>query len=95
MIPKPKRRPKKRHNTKQYAKEYCEYCDSTNILDVHHVQSKGMGGSSNPAIHHPDNLITLCRYCHDAAHRKIKGYYISPDQLKRAKEGNNGTDYDS
>ena len=25
---------------------------------------------------------------HDAAHRKIKGYYISPDELKRAKEGN-------
>ena len=88
MIPKPKRRPKKRHNTKQYAKECCEYCGSTNILDVHHVRSKGMGGSSNPAIHHPDNLITLCRYCHDAAHRKIKGYYISPDELKRAKEGN-------
>ena len=93
MIPKPKRRPKKRHNTKQYAKEYCEYCGmSGGIIEVHHIQNKGMGGSSNPAIHHPDNLITLCRYCHDAAHRKIKGYYISPNELKRAKEGNNADD---
>ena len=97
MIPKPKRRPKKRHNIMQYAKNYCEYCGmSGGIIDPpHHILPKQMGGSSNPAIHHPDNLITLCRYCHDAAHRKIKGYYISPDQLKQAKEGNNGTDYDS
>lgn len=93
MFPKPKRRKKPKHNIMQYAKDYCEYCDHIGIrLDSiidppHHVTKKGMGGSSNPAIHHPDNLITLCRYHHDCAHNKVRGYYISPEELRAVKEG--------
>ena len=62
------------------------------MLDVHHIKSRGMGGSSDLAIHSPDNLITLCRYHHDCAHRKVKGHYISPEllrEIKRKEEGNN------
>ena len=103
MLLKPKKRRKLKYDIMKYAKDYCEYCavsgkllsgiETSFIIDPpHHILPKQMGGSSNPAIHHPDNLITLCRYCHDAAHHKIKGYYISPDELKRAKEGNNADD---
>ena len=103
MFPKPKRKPKPKHNIMQYAKDYCQYCkvhgvlltDTIYIIDPpHHITFKSLGGSSNPAIHHPDNLITLCRYHHDCAHRKVKGHYISPEQLrevKRIEEGNNAT----
>ena len=102
MIPKPKRPTKKRpESIMKYAKRYCQYCEiygrpahsDTTIIDPpHHIFNKGMGGSSNPDIHDPSNLITLCRYHHDCAHRKVKGYYISPEQLREAKrieEGNN------
>ena len=100
MFPKPKKRRKPKHNIMQYAKDYCQYCAAYNIKQItsiciidppHHISAKKMGGSSDPAIHDPSNLITLCRYHHDCAHRKVKGHYISPEQLREAKrieEGN-------
>lgn len=33
--------------------------------DIHHRNARGMGGSSDPAIHHPSNLVSLCRPCHN------------------------------
>ena len=98
MLLKPtKRRKKKPESIMKYAKDYCEYCrvhgrpahDSASILDApHHLTFKGLGGSSNPEIHSPDNLITLCRYHHDCAHHNIPGEYISREQLREVKEGN-------
>jgi predicted restriction endonuclease len=41
-------------------------------LDPHHIRSKGAGGQDVP-----ENLITLCREHHDAAHRGE----ITPGQL--------------
>lgn len=32
--------------------------------DTHHRQPRGIGGSSDPAINEPTNLLTLCRDCH-------------------------------
>ena len=99
--PKPKRKRKPKHNIMQYAKDYCQYCavfgrpghENASIIDApHHITFKSLGGSSDPAIHDPSNLITLCRYHHDCAHRKVKGHYIGPEQLREAKrieEGNN------
>src|SRR2546428_9330448 len=37
-------------------------------LDRHHVRSRGMGGSKDPTIHSEENLITLCRRCHQNIH---------------------------
>ena len=34
-------------------------CDNR-AADVHHVQKRSQGGTG-----HPDNLIALCRHCHD------------------------------
>lgn len=47
----------------------CECCDiEFALLDVHHVKSRGAGGSDEPF-----NLINLCRKCHTGIHSK--GYY--------------------
>ena len=102
MIPKPKRPTKKRpESIMKYAKNYCQYCKiygrpahtDTGIIDPpHHIENKGMGGSRRPEIHSPDNLITLCRYHHDCAEHKVKGVFITREQLREAKrieEGNN------
>ena len=45
----------------------CEnpYCKYTHFLDVHHIIDEKDGGSNKLS-----NLIVLCPYCHDLAHRK-------------------------
>jgi HNH endonuclease len=39
----------------------CEVCGAR-CIDVHHIESRGMGGSSDKD--HPVNLMGLCRECH-------------------------------
>ena len=41
----------------------CALCDSTRYLQIHHVISRGSGGTN-----HPHNLICLCSDCHALAH---------------------------
>lgn len=41
----------------------CALCDSTKYIQLHHIISRGGGGTD-----HPHNLITLCADCHAAAH---------------------------
>jgi len=38
----------------------CEICEKQ-AVDIHHIDSRGMGGSSKDT---PDNLMALCRNCH-------------------------------
>ena len=40
----------------------CVYCSSPSI-DIHHLVFKSQGGKDEP-----DNLIALCRCCHEKAH---------------------------
>jgi len=43
----------------------CQYCKGKScdkILDVHHIESRQIGGNA------PNNLITLCETCHDKHH---------------------------
>jgi hypothetical protein len=44
----------------------CEnpFCKYTHFLDVHHIVDEKDGGNNKL-----DNLIVLCLYCHDLAHR--------------------------
>lgn len=44
----------------------CEnpYCKYTSFLSVHHIVQEKLGGTNKL-----DNLIVLCPYCHDLAHR--------------------------
>lgn len=44
----------------------CQYCKGKSkdpVLVVHHIESRKTGGNA------PNNLITLCKTCHDAYHR--------------------------
>ena len=41
----------------------CALCDSTKYIQIHHIITRGAGGTN-----HPHNLITLCADCHAAAH---------------------------
>ena len=49
-------------------KENCEICGTTQNLDRHHVIHKGIGGTKDPVKMSEDNLMTLCRGCHNNLH---------------------------
>lgn len=46
----------------------CWSCDKSEAVDVHHIQNKGIGGSK--LLDKIENLIPLCRICHEAAHNE-------------------------
>ena len=55
----------------------CQYChgkSKDDVLNVHHIESRQTGGNR------PDNLITLCRYCHKQYH---KGSIKLPENIKK------------
>ena len=45
----------------------CEICRGAGV-DVHHIDEKGMGGDPQEKKDVIENLICLCRSCHDRAH---------------------------
>ena len=69
-------------------KHTCQYCKGTSKdirLEVHHITYRRNNGSDNP-----DNLITLCKSCHDSVHKgeislKKKG---NTKELKHATQMN-------
>jgi hypothetical protein len=57
-------------NTREYVlhrdEHTCQHCKGKTgdpVLNVHHIESRKTGGDS------PDNLITLCKTCHDNLHK--------------------------
>jgi uncharacterized protein with PIN domain len=38
----------------------CEVC-SARAVDIHHIEARGMGGTSKDSI---ENIMALCRKCH-------------------------------
>ena len=42
----------------------CQICGGIHRLEVHHIVSRRMGGSSRPEIEADSNKITICRSCH-------------------------------
>ena len=53
----------------------CYVC-SKKAVDIHHIEQKGMGGSKTKDV--IENLIPLCRHCHEAAHAN----QLTKDYLK-------------
>ena len=41
----------------------CALCDSPRGIQIHHVIERTQGGTNEP-----QNLVTLCMYCHGVAH---------------------------
>jgi len=48
--------------------QMCEYCHRGVAVDIHHIEPRGMGGSKDKD--YIENLIGLCRPCHEAAEAK-------------------------
>lgn len=44
----------------------CQCCNMAEAVDIHHIEPKGMGGSEEKDF--IENLIALCRECHQAVH---------------------------
>ena len=50
----------------------CEVCNSFNSVDCHHIQPRSKFGSKEKAKQdNIENLIALCRDCHNQAHANI------------------------
>jgi 5-methylcytosine-specific restriction endonuclease McrA len=56
----------------------CEWCGRNNPADIHHIIFKSQGGGNEV-----DNLIALCRDCHDRSHFKKEPYITSEELFKR------------
>lgn len=58
----------------------CELCGST-AIDLHHIENRIKGIK---ILNRIDNIIALCRQCHEKAHANAYGY--SKDYLKQVHE---------
>ena len=67
--------------------ELCWYCNKNVWVEVHHIISRGMGGSK--LRDRIDNLIPLCRSCHEDSEvinkQKDKLKEIVQRRMKNAK----------
>ena len=48
----------------------CQICGAQESLEVHHIESLGMGGSEE--LDTADNMITLCAGCHRVIHAGVR-----------------------
>jgi predicted restriction endonuclease len=44
---------------------YCEVCAAV-AVDIHHIQAKGMGGNPKGDRDEIENIMALCRPCHES-----------------------------
>ena len=70
-------------NTREYVlfrdNHQCQCCKGRSkdkVLEVHHIESRKTGGDA------PNNLITLCKSCHDGYHN---GTVVLPKSIQRGK----------
>lgn len=47
----------------------CLCCDARPGEQVHHRKPRGMGGTSDPAVNRPSNLVWICAGCHASIER--------------------------
>lgn len=55
----------------------CEWCCRSPAVDIHHISARGAGGSKLKDT--VDNLVALCRECHNLAEAKK----IDKEELRR------------
>ena len=79
----------KGYNTREYVLfrdgHKCRCCKGKSkdkILQTHHLESRKTGGNA------PDNLVTLCKTCHEKYH---KGLIKLPDSITRGNKYNDAT----
>lgn len=47
-------------------RQWCEVCGDTKWLEFHHVEFRSQGGKNDP-----ENVILICKNCHNKAHSDI------------------------
>ena len=57
----------------------CQGKSKDKVLEIHHIQSRKTGGDA------PNNLITLCKACHEGYH---KGEVVLPETIQRGNRYN-------
>ncbi len=58
-------------------KIHCESCQRYGEFDVHHIQARGMGGDPNGKRDIIENLMGLCRKCHEwHGDKKERRFYL-------------------
>jgi len=57
----------------------CEICGSTVRINVHHLSYKNFGGNEEP-----EDLIVLCRICHEGEHGIVRPTTISKTAKRKA-----------
>ena len=59
----------------------CEFCQQDRAVDIHHLESRGMGGSKEKD--YIENLVGLCRDCHNKCeHDKMANFYCKIKHLE-------------
>ena len=68
----------------------CWGCYKSQAVDIHHLISKQMGGVKGNRLNRIDNLIPLCRKCHNLAHsdKSINEKWITElkEKIKRKEQ---------
>jgi len=72
----------------------CRICGSNYKLNLAHITDKKilinkLGGRTGiPFSYRYDNLVTLCKDCHNAYHRSKRGFNVHISQIWRVREVN-------
>lgn len=61
----------------------CELCGRAGNGNVHHRKPRGMGGSKDPAINLPSNLLWLCGSATTRCHRLVESQRVESLRLGR------------
>lgn len=53
----------------------CERCGGAPPEQIHHRRPRRLGGTRDPHVNNPANLVALCAACHDAIERnRMRAY---------------------
>ena len=58
----------------------CEFCQQDRVVDIHHLEGRGMGGSNNKD--YIENLMGLCRDCHINCNDSSFNMYVRVKHLE-------------
>jgi len=60
----------------------CEVCEVKRAVDIHHIESRGMGGTTKKDT--IENIMALCRECHvNLGDKKEFKEYLKEIHLKK------------
>ncbi|OUW03918.1 MAG: hypothetical protein CBD11_01890 [Phycisphaera sp. TMED151] len=55
----------RKHKNQEPHELICELCHRNKVVDIHHINPRGMGGNPSGEKDCIENLMGLCRVCHN------------------------------